>query len=100
MTLTALLVAPAAAGAHDVVLIARVGVADAAADATVTLARSTLDEIVLQRLSFADALQTGRIAVDGSVQALQSLLATLDQFNRMFPVVGPRPPAPPPAFPR
>ena len=52
----------------------------------------------------ADALQAGRIAVVGSVQALQSLLATLDQFNRMFPVVGPRPPALrqafPPALPR
>jgi hypothetical protein len=37
--------------------------------------------------------------VAGSAQALPSLLATLDQFNRMFPVVGPRPPALPSALP-
>jgi alkyl sulfatase BDS1-like metallo-beta-lactamase superfamily hydrolase len=91
----------------------RLEVVDPAADATVTLARSTLDEIALQRLSFAEALQAGRIRVDGRLQALQALLATLDQFTRMFPVVGPRPAAlprsadprapgaaPPPAFPR
>ena len=77
----------------------RLGVVDDGADATVTLARSTLDEIVLQRLSFADALQAGRVNVAGSAQALPSLLATLDQFNRMFPVVGPRPPALPSALP-
>ena len=71
----------------------RPGVVDAAADATVTLARSTIDEIALQRLSFADALQDGRIQVAGDRQALAALLGTLDQFDRMFPVVGARPPA-------
>lgn len=71
----------------------RLGLADAAADASVMLARSTLDEIALQRLGFPEALQAGRIRVDGCLQALQSLLATLDHFTRMFPVVGPRPAA-------
>jgi alkyl sulfatase BDS1-like metallo-beta-lactamase superfamily hydrolase len=68
------------------------GEVDAAADATLTLARSTIDQIALQRLSFADALQDGRIQVVGQRQALAALLGTLDQFSRMFPVVGPRPP--------
>ena len=72
----------------------RVGVVADQADATVTLARSTLDEIALQRLSFADALQAARIRVDGRMQALQALLGTPDQFSRMFPIVGPRPAAP------
>ena len=72
----------------------RLGVVDEAADATVTLARSTIDQIALQRLSFAEALQDGRIQVSGQRQALVDLLGTLDQFSRMFPVVGPRPPSP------
>lgn len=71
----------------------RMGNTDPAADATVTLARSTIDQIALQRLSFADALQDGRIQVAGQGQALAALLGTLDVFSRMFPVVGPRPPA-------
>ena len=73
----------------------RIGEVDAAADATITLARSTLDEISLQRLSFPEALQAGRINVAGQVSALTTLLATLDHFSRMFAVVGPRPPAGP-----
>lgn len=72
----------------------RMGVVDAAADASITLQRRTIDDIALQRLSFADALQDGRIAVEGRRQALAALLGTLDQFNRMFPVVGPRPAMP------
>ena len=71
----------------------RIGEVDAAADASITLARSTLDEISLQRLSFSDALQAERIEVSGQVSALTALLATLDHFSRMFAVVGPRPPA-------
>ena len=70
---------------------------DPQAQATVTLARGTIDQILLQRLGFAEALQDGRIRVDGpqgaavAQQALQALLATLDTFERMFPVVGARP---------
>ena len=70
----------------------RLGVTDAAADATVTLARSSIDQIALQRLSFADALQDGRIQLVGDGQALAALLGTLDHFQRMFAVVGARPP--------
>ena len=73
----------------------RIGEVDPQADATVTLARGTLDEISLLRLSFPEALQAGRIKVAGQVAALTTLLATLDHFSRMFAVVGPRPPAGP-----
>ena len=61
------------------------------ADATVRLARSTLDQISMQRLSFADAFQAGQIAVDGNGAALMDLMAMIDNFSRMFPIVGPRP---------
>ena len=60
-------------------------------DATVRLARSTLDQISMQRLSFVDAYQAGQIAVDGNGAALMDLMAMIDNFSRMFPVVGPRP---------
>ena len=60
-------------------------------DASVAMDRATLDDIALQRLPLADALQAGRVQVQGRVQALQQLMALQDNFSRMFPVVGPRP---------
>ena len=71
----------------------RQGQQHAQADATVRLARSTLDQISMQRLSFVDAFQAGQIAVDGNGAALMDLMAMIDNFSRMFPVVGPRPAA-------
>jgi len=73
----------------------RLGVQDRQADASVTMTRATLDEISLQRLSFADALQAERLTIAGKPQVLLDLMAMLDQFSRMFPVVGPRPMLPP-----
>ncbi len=61
------------------------------ADATVTLSRATLDEISLQKTSFADAIQAGRVVVDGKREKLAELLAMLDSFSLGFPVVEPRP---------
>jgi alkyl sulfatase BDS1-like metallo-beta-lactamase superfamily hydrolase len=69
----------------------RQGQQHAQADATVRLARSTLDQISMQRLSFVDAFQAGQIAVDGNGAALMDLMAMIDNFSRMFPIVGPRP---------
>ena len=69
----------------------RLGVQDPQADASVTLTRATLDEISLQRLSFPEAIQAGRLKVSGQPQVLLDLIAMLDHFSRMFPVVGPRP---------
>ena len=69
----------------------RLGVQAADADASVAMDRDTLDAIALQTLPLADALQTGRVQVQGRVQALVQLMSMLDTFNRMFPVVGPRP---------
>ena len=62
------------------------------ADATVVMARATLDDIVLQQLSFADAISAGRIVLTGQrPAALAQMLGLLDQFDRMFAVVGARP---------
>ena len=61
------------------------------ADATLELTRATLDEISLQKLTYASALDLGRIAVIGRRAALLEILAMLDTFPTRFPVVDPRP---------
>ena len=69
----------------------RLGVHDAGADASVTLARATLDEISMQKLSFPEAFQAGRIEVQGRPAVLLELFGMIDRFGRMFSIVGPRP---------
>jgi alkyl sulfatase BDS1-like metallo-beta-lactamase superfamily hydrolase len=61
------------------------------ADATVTLTRATLDEITLQKLTFPQALQSGRITVTGQQARLGELLGMFDTFPAVFPMVEPRP---------
>jgi alkyl sulfatase BDS1-like metallo-beta-lactamase superfamily hydrolase len=60
------------------------------ADATVTLARTTLDRLVLRETPFADAVAGGLIAVDGDGAKVAELFGLLDDFTLMFPVVEPR----------
>jgi alkyl sulfatase BDS1-like metallo-beta-lactamase superfamily hydrolase len=60
------------------------------ADATLTLARSTLDAIVLRRTTFPDAAQAGLIKIEGDPTKLIELLGMLDTFNPMFEVVEPK----------
>jgi linear primary-alkylsulfatase len=61
------------------------------ADATLTLTRATLDEISLQRTTFAAAVQAGQIVVTGQREKLGELLALIETFPNMFPLVEPRP---------
>ena len=63
------------------------------ADATVTLARATLDRLILRDLPFADAMQSGSVRVDGDPAKLVELLDLLDEFTLMFEVVEPKHPA-------
>ena len=63
------------------------------ADATVTLARSTLDAVALQRTTFADAVKAGLVKVDGDPRKLDELMSMLDTFKVMFEVVEPKPSA-------
>lgn len=69
----------------------RLGVQADDAQASVAMDRATLDAIALQTLPLAEALQSGRIQVQGDATALPRLMGLLDHFSRMFPVVGPRP---------
>ncbi|MGC2305050.1 alkyl/aryl-sulfatase [Candidatus Binatus sp.] len=63
------------------------------ADATLTLTRATLDEISLQKTTYSAALQSGQIAVAGSIEKIVELLEMIDTFPIRFPVVEPRPAA-------
>jgi alkyl sulfatase BDS1-like metallo-beta-lactamase superfamily hydrolase len=76
---------------HNSALTTSMDTQAADADATVTLTRATLDDITMQKLTFPQALQTGRIAVTGQQAKLVELLGMLDSFPAMFPIVEPRP---------
>ena len=67
------------------------GTQAANADATLTLARATLDDITLQKTTFQAALQSGQITVTGQRERLGELLGMLDTFTLGFPIVEPRP---------
>lgn len=61
------------------------------ADATLTLARATLDDISLQKTSFPKALAMGDIKISGNPLKVMELLGLLEDFTPGFPVVEPRP---------
>jgi len=61
-----------------------------AADATLTLDRATLDDVILQRTTLDEAIRSGRIEVDGKAERVAALLAMLDRLDRRFPTVEPR----------
>jgi len=60
------------------------------ADATVTLARGTLNAVTLQQTTFPDAVKAGLVKIDGDGRKLDDLLAMLDTFKVMFEVVEPK----------
>jgi alkyl sulfatase BDS1-like metallo-beta-lactamase superfamily hydrolase len=60
------------------------------ADATVRLARPTLDGLVLRELTLEAALASGALVVEGERARLAELFELLDDFTLMFPVVEPR----------
>ncbi|MDH6230769.1 alkyl sulfatase BDS1-like metallo-beta-lactamase superfamily hydrolase [Mesorhizobium soli] len=62
---------------------------DANADASLTLARSTLDAILLGETTFPEAIKSGAINVGGQPEKLMELLGMLDKFNPSFPIVEP-----------
>jgi alkyl sulfatase BDS1-like metallo-beta-lactamase superfamily hydrolase len=66
------------------------GAQDAAADASFTLARSTLDEVIAKQTNFPDAVASGKIEVSGSAACLVELMALMDEFPRMFEIVEPK----------
>ena len=66
---------------------------DATADASLTLTRDALDRIMLRRVTFADAVQSGQIKVAGQAERVDELFSILDTFNPYFEIVEPKKPS-------
>ena len=60
------------------------------ADATLTLTRAMLNDILLRETTFPEAVKAGGIQVQGNPQKLFELLGLLDEFTTDFPLVEPR----------
>jgi alkyl sulfatase BDS1-like metallo-beta-lactamase superfamily hydrolase len=63
--------------------------ADPDADATLTIDRSDLNEVILGNAKLADLLQSGKAEIDGDQQALHDLLDLLDEFEFWFNIATP-----------
>jgi len=61
------------------------------ADATISLPRSTLDAVMLQKTTFADAARSGLATIAGNAARLDEFTSMLDTFKVMFEVVEPKP---------
>ncbi|MFJ1267105.1 alkyl/aryl-sulfatase [Legionella lytica] len=59
------------------------------ADATITLNRETLNQIILKQKTLEGTLQNNELKVTGNQQALQQLLGLLDNFDFWFNIVTP-----------
>src|ERR1700737_1792043 len=62
----------------------------ASADASFTLVRSTLDEVIAKQTTFSDAVASGHIGFTGNAMRLAELMALMDEFPRMFEIVEPK----------
>src|SRR5246127_100783 len=60
------------------------------ADASFTLARSTLDEVIAKQTSFPEAVDAGKIMVGGDPMRLPRPVGLLGEFPRMFEIVEPK----------
>ncbi len=60
------------------------------ADASFTLARSTLDEVIAKQTSFPEAVGAGKVKVGGNPMRLAELMSLMDEFPRMFEIVEPK----------
>ena len=66
------------------------GAQAADADATFTLARSVLDEVIAKLTTFPEAVGSGAIKVSGNPMRLGELMMLMDEFPRMFEIVEPK----------
>jgi alkyl sulfatase BDS1-like metallo-beta-lactamase superfamily hydrolase len=60
------------------------------ADATVTLARTVLDRLVLREIPLADSIAQGLVIVEGAAGKVTELFGLLDDFSLMFEVIEPK----------
>jgi alkyl sulfatase BDS1-like metallo-beta-lactamase superfamily hydrolase len=61
-----------------------------AADASFTLLRDVLDEVIAKQTSFPEAVVSGRIKLSGNAMRLAELMELMDEFPRMFEIVEPK----------
>ncbi len=61
----------------------------ASADASIAASRETLVALVLRKITVAQAMQGGKLAVDGDTSLIEALFAMLDDFSMQFDVVTP-----------
>jgi alkyl sulfatase BDS1-like metallo-beta-lactamase superfamily hydrolase len=66
------------------------GVQSERADASFTLARATLDEVIAKQTSFPEAVTTGKVKLSGNPMKLAELMGIMDEFPRMFEIVEPK----------
>ena len=66
------------------------GLQSAAADASFTLERATLDEVIARQTSFPEAVAAAKIEVSGNPMRLAELMGLMDEFPRMFEIVEPK----------
>lgn len=60
------------------------------AAASIILTRATLNDVLLRKVSFPDAMKAGDIRIEGDPSKLFELLGLLDEFTPDFPLVEPR----------
>lgn len=63
--------------------------ADPEADATVTIDRANLNDVILGTAPLVDQIDDGRASIDGDAQALHDLIDLLDEFEFWFNIVTP-----------
>jgi alkyl sulfatase BDS1-like metallo-beta-lactamase superfamily hydrolase len=65
------------------------GAASPRADATVHLAKATLDRIATGRLPLRDAIEQGAVRIEGNAGAVAALFRMMDRFAPDFPIMTP-----------
>jgi alkyl sulfatase BDS1-like metallo-beta-lactamase superfamily hydrolase len=66
------------------------GAQDHDADASFTLPRGMLDEVIAKLTTFPEAVASGKIKVSGNAMRLAELMTLMDEFPRMFEIVEPK----------
>lgn len=59
------------------------------ADATITLTRVTLNQIILKETTLKKAIDSGKVKIKGSQEKLENMLSYLDSFEFWFNIVTP-----------
>jgi alkyl sulfatase BDS1-like metallo-beta-lactamase superfamily hydrolase len=62
---------------------------DPSADATLTLTRTALNNIILQESTLDEEIKNGEVRVDGSLDRVKELVSLLDSFEFWFNIVTP-----------